>query len=302
MFFDKATNVWYLLTSADHNTVQINKINSDGSIGSLASTLTKGAYEAPSILVSAGVYFLLVSGKTGYRANANQAFWAPSPAGPWTGPSDIAPPAEKTYGSQNTYAFAVEGSRATTHVYMGDAWDSKGTAASNYVWLPVAVEAGARKIALQYYAMWRVDPGTGGRVVPGGVEARCLGDDNVCAAPAPATDSDNNTKQQRTMVRLFRTGDEIAFRNVTGRPGTPHEWVSIRYTVNDPDAGEAYVKVNDQTAPVNLSEYNSRAGYHHTVPVRLRLDEGDVNTITLGAVGAAGFEMEVEGLELHEDD
>ncbi|KAK8094628.1 Arabinanase/levansucrase/invertase [Apiospora hydei] len=246
-------------------------------------------------------------------------------AGPWTGPSDIAPPTEKTYGSQNTYAFAVEGSRATTHVYMGDAWDSKGSAASNYVWLPVAIDAGARTVALQYHAMWKVDPGTGvvsfpatrkryaaaeaekvagrdGAVVPLAAK-RCLSDDNVCAAAVPATNGDNNNaNQQRTKTHRLRTGDEVTFRNVTGRPGTPHEWVSVRYTVNDPDAGEAYVKVNDQTAPVNLSEYNSRAGYHHTVPVRLRLDEGDVNTITLGAVGAAGFEMEVEGLELHEDD
>jgi hypothetical protein len=31
---------WYLLTSADHNTVQINKINSDGTVGARASTLS----------------------------------------------------------------------------------------------------------------------------------------------------------------------------------------------------------------------------------------------------------------------
>lgn len=103
------------------------------------------------------------------------------------------------------------------------------------------------------------------------------------------------------MVHRLRTGDEVLFNNVTGRLGTSHEWVSVKYTVNDPDAGEAYIKFNDQATPVNLSEYNSRAGYHHTVPVRLRLDAGGVNAITLGAIGTAAFEMEVEGLELYED-
>ncbi|KAK7921228.1 carbohydrate-binding module family 35 protein [Apiospora marii] len=278
---------------------------------------TKGAYEAPGILESDGVYFLLVSGKTGYRANANQAFWATSLAGPWTGPSDIAPPAEKTYGSQNTYEFVVEGTEATTYIFMGDAWDSKGTAASNYVWLPVAVEAKGRRVTLQYHAMWKVDPVTGVVSYPatrrryaaeaeavGGrglvaMVKRCFGDENDCAAPA-ASDA---TKQRQVLVHRLRTGDEVTFRNVTGRLGTsPYEWVSVRYTVNDPDAGEAYIKINYQTIPVNLSEYNSRAGYHHTVPVRLPLDAGDVNTITLGAVGTAAFEMEVQGLELYEDD
>ncbi|KAK8133839.1 family 43 glycoside hydrolase [Apiospora sp. TS-2023a] len=315
MFFDKATNVWYLLTSADHNTVQINKINSDGSIGSLASSLTKGAYEAPGILESNGVYFLLVSGKTGYRANANQAFWATSLAGPWTGPSDIAPAAQKTYGSQNTYEFVVAGTQATTYIFMGDAWDSKGTAASNYVWLPVAVDAKNKKVTLQYHAMWKVDPVTGvvsypttrRRYAAGEAEVAggrgpvakakwCFGNEHDCTAAVAGAE------QQHAMVHRLRTGDEVTFRNVTGRLGTsPYEWVSVRYTVNDPDAGQAYIKVNDQATPVNLSEYNSRAGHHHAVPVRLRLDAGDVNTITLGAVGTAAFEMEVEGLELYED-
>ncbi|KAK7980512.1 hypothetical protein PG989_012969 [Apiospora arundinis] len=330
MFFDKATNAWYLLTSADHNTVQINKINSDGSIGSLTSSLSKGAYEAPGILEAGGVYFLIVSGKTGYRANANQAFYSTSLAGPWTGPSDIAPPSQKTYNSQNTYEFVVSGTQATTYVYMGDAWDSKGTAASNYVWLPAAVDSKVKKVTLQYHAMWKIDPVTGvvsfpatrKRYTAAEAEAsggsvrlvtkpkRCFGDGVGCPAAAASPALSGDFRQQHpTMVRRLRTGDEMTFQNVTGlglRTSSPphHEWVSIRYTVNDPAAGEAYVMVNDEHkgTPVNISEYNSRAGHHQAVPVRLRLDAGDVNTITIGAIGTEGFEMEVEGLELYHGD
>ena len=88
-----------------------------------------------------GVYFLIVSGKTGYRSNPNKVFWANSLAGPWTGGTDIAPADAKTYGSQNTFELTIKGTKKTTHIFMGDAWDSKGSAASNYVWLPMNVNA-----------------------------------------------------------------------------------------------------------------------------------------------------------------
>lgn len=89
-----------------------------------------------------GVYFLIVSGKTGWRANPNKVFWATSLNGPWSGGSDIAPQDQKTYGSQNTFELTVKGSQKTTYVYMGDAWDSKGGASSNYVWAPLNINAG----------------------------------------------------------------------------------------------------------------------------------------------------------------
>lgn len=38
--FQDTDETWYILTSADHNTVQVNKINSDGTIGAKASQLS----------------------------------------------------------------------------------------------------------------------------------------------------------------------------------------------------------------------------------------------------------------------
>lgn len=69
-------------------------------------------------------------------------FWADSIQGPWDGGSDIAPQAENTYNSQNTYELTVKGSEQTTYIYMGDSWDSKGGADSNYVWLPMDIDTG----------------------------------------------------------------------------------------------------------------------------------------------------------------
>lgn len=103
---------------------------------------------------------------------------------------------------------------------------------------------------------------------------------------------------------------EVVFENVTGT-GAP-EWVSFHYTVNDPTgkylfksrydgetshilifyfslaaAGEAYIYLNDQAA-LNISDMNSYAGYHQTVPVQLTLKPGDINTIKFAAVGSSG--------------
>jgi hypothetical protein len=40
MFYDEVSSKWYLLTSADHNTLQINAINTDGSVGERVSYLS----------------------------------------------------------------------------------------------------------------------------------------------------------------------------------------------------------------------------------------------------------------------
>jgi hypothetical protein len=86
-----------------------------------------------------GIYFLIVSSKTGYRSNPNKMFYASSLTGSWKGPYDIAPPAENTYGSQNTFELEIKGSTQTTYIYMGDAWKDNGGASSNYIWLPMKV-------------------------------------------------------------------------------------------------------------------------------------------------------------------
>ncbi|KAH8879315.1 hypothetical protein GQ53DRAFT_672334 [Thozetella sp. PMI_491] len=161
MFYDEATQTWYLLTSADHNTVQINKINSDGSLGDRVTAFTKGSYEAPGLFKVDNIYFLIVSGKTGWRSNPNKVFWANSLAGPWSGGTDIAPPDDKTYNSQNTFELTIKGSKQTTYIYMGDAWDSKGSAASNYVWLPMKVDTSAKMVTLDYHQKWKIDVKTG---------------------------------------------------------------------------------------------------------------------------------------------
>lgn len=103
--------------------------------------LSAGKYEAPGIFKTEGVYFLVVSSKTAYRPNANSVFTATSLVGPWSAPSGIAPLSNDTYGTQNTHELVIRGTKVTTFIYIGDAWDLTGSGSSNYTWTPINVNA-----------------------------------------------------------------------------------------------------------------------------------------------------------------
>ncbi|KAH8679683.1 Arabinanase/levansucrase/invertase [Tricladium varicosporioides] len=294
--FQDSDGTWYILTSADHNTVQINKINSDGSIGDKVSQLTGGAYEAPGILQVDSTYFLIVSGKTGWRSNPNKVFTSSSIKGPWTGGADIAPEAEKTYNSQNTFELTIDGSKKKTYIYMGDSWDSKGGPSSNYIWLPISASSSAKTFKLDYHAMWKVDTKTGEVSWPS--TAKRYEAENAIISGRASIGSCNHCLSKRSVTKVD-AGSEVIFRNVTGT-GSP-QWISFQYTVSDATAGEGHIFINAEQVPTNISSLNCRAGYHKTVPVELTLRAGDDNTIRFGASGNTDFEIIIDGIETYEE-
>ncbi|CZR60141.1 uncharacterized protein PAC_10037 [Phialocephala subalpina] len=317
--FKDTDGSWYILTSADHNIstnsilvlsirhlthliVQYKSTKSTRTDPSEPEPLNSirpaaGAYEAPGILKVDGVYFLIVSAKTGWRSNPNKMFYSTSITGSWTGPFDIAPQAENTYNSQNTFELTISGSKQTTYMYMGDSWDSKGGTSSNYIWLPIAVSSSAKTFSLQYHAMWKIDVGTGVVSYPT-TKKRYEAEDAVITGRAAVT-SCNDCISKRAVHRIG-SDSQVTFQNVIGT-GHP-QWFSIHYSVNSPEIGEAHIFVNDEPRPTNISLFNSRAGYHKVVPMELTLKPGNVNTITFGAMGSEDFEVHIDGIELFEDE
>jgi hypothetical protein len=106
-----------------------------------------------------GVYYHILSQKTGYRPNDGQLFTATDIAGPWSSNSNIAPAGTHTWNSQNTFELELPGSTQTTFVYMGDRWDGDDLGDSRYVWLPITF--GDRTIDLQWHDVWTIDVETG---------------------------------------------------------------------------------------------------------------------------------------------
>ncbi|EIM81457.1 Arabinanase/levansucrase/invertase [Stereum hirsutum FP-91666 SS1] len=291
----------YFLTSADSNNIQVNQINggSSISIGDRVADL-EGNYEAPGMLKSDGVYYLIVSSKTGYRPNPNKSFWSTSLTGSWSGPSDIAPESTNTYNSQNTNELKITGSSVTTWIYMGDDWDADGTAAANYVWLPISIDSGSHTLTLQDYAYWRVDVNTG-VVTTSTTGKRYEAHDGLVMRrgfeDSPAMYAEHKRSQA---VHNIDHESNVTFTGIEGT-GEP-QWVSIHYTVNNATAGEAHVHVNGEK--IKISDKNSRAGKFATVPVNLKLRKGADNVLTFGCDKRSEndhFEARLEGIEVIDD-
>ncbi|PQE05727.1 glycosyl hydrolase family 43 protein [Rutstroemia sp. NJR-2017a BVV2] len=311
---------WYLLTSADHNTLQVNQIHTNGTIGARINSLTGAPYEAPGMIKVDGIYFLIVSGKTAYAPNPNKMFWTTSINGTWTGPFDIAPNTTNTYDSQNSFELAVEGSECTTYVYMGDQFDATGSEESNYVWLPMAINSSAKTLTLEYHSMWKVNVSTGIVSFPT-VAKRHEAEHAELSGRAVGADCEHCVSKRAVYGNcnwLVSRHSTVTFHNVTGT-GSP-QWMSFQYTVSNPKvanldyttqstntlppphpAGETYISINNHSV-LKLSSLNSRAGYAKIVPVEVTLNRGDGNVVEFGAVGDEDFEVEIECLEVYEEE
>jgi hypothetical protein len=106
-----------------------------------------------------GLYYVIGSALTGWRANPNKYATATSLSGPWSEFKDIAPPEADTYGAQSTMMVKVVGTKATTVIFMGDIWEPKTQWDSRYLWMPL--EIGDGQLSLPAPKPWTLDVKTG---------------------------------------------------------------------------------------------------------------------------------------------
>ncbi len=110
-----------------------------------------------------GLYYVVGSVLTGWRANPNKYATAKRLEGPWSEFKDIAPPATNTYGSQSTMLVKVTGTKGTTVIFMGDIWHPSRQWDSRYLWMPL--EIGDGKLRLPEPRAWTLDVKTGEAVI-----------------------------------------------------------------------------------------------------------------------------------------
>lgn len=117
--------------------------------------------EAPALFKRDGVYFMLTSGTSGWNPNQQKYATAESLAGPWSEMKDVGN--DTAYGSQTAFVLPVQGSSATSYLYMGDRWgNSMGGSVndSQYVWLPLAFPT-RTTMDLPWYPQISLDTDTG---------------------------------------------------------------------------------------------------------------------------------------------
>ncbi|GIF04823.1 ricin-type beta-trefoil lectin domain protein [Actinoplanes siamensis] len=143
--------------------------------------------ESPAMAKVGNRYFLLTSHLTGWGTNDNVYATATSPAGPWSGFTNVAPAGTRTYDSQSSFLLPISGTAGTNYVYLGDRWNAGDLYSSLPVWLPITLTAGG-VAALSWYPSWGVDTSTGAITLPsyprltGNQSGRCL--DITGGAPA----------------------------------------------------------------------------------------------------------------------
>lgn len=120
-------------------------------------------YESPSMVKHEGIYYLFGSDLTGWSTNDNQYATAHSVKGPWGPWRDFAPVGSATFDSQVSVVFPVEGTDATTYVYVGDRWNPDDLYNSAPVWLPLKLEGS--EAALEWRDVWTMDIAEG-RIAP----------------------------------------------------------------------------------------------------------------------------------------
>ena len=115
--------------------------------------------EGGAIVHYDGLYYVLGSELTGWRANPNKYATAKSLAGPWSEFKDIAPPATNTYGSQSSMLLKIAGRKTTTVIFIGDIWRPQTQWDSRYLWMPL--EIGEGKMWLPEPKPWTLNVKTG---------------------------------------------------------------------------------------------------------------------------------------------
>lgn len=128
--------------------------------GQVNKNLVSG-FESPAIFRKDGIYYLLGSDLTSWERNDNYYFTATSLNGPWTARGIFAPPGTLTWNSQTTFVLAVEGTKDTTFMFMGDRWSfPKQASAATYIWQPLTISGTSLSIP-QYWESWKISTSTG---------------------------------------------------------------------------------------------------------------------------------------------
>ncbi|HLL37266.1 MAG TPA: RICIN domain-containing protein [Streptomyces sp.] len=140
--FTDTDGTGYMVSAARENhDLHIYRLTADytGVASLVANPWPGGHREAPALFKRNGVYFMLTSGATGWNPNQQRYATATSLAGPWSAMADVGD--ATAYGSQTAYVLPVQGTSATSYLYLGDRWGNSfgGTVNdSRYVWLPLA--------------------------------------------------------------------------------------------------------------------------------------------------------------------
>ncbi|WP_089100179.1 RICIN domain-containing protein [Streptomyces hyaluromycini] len=176
------------------------------------------SYEAPAMIKSNGVYYLLASHLTGWSLNDNVYATTTSLSGTWSSFRNFAAPGTHTYGSQTANIITVAGTSGTTFVYAGDRWNTSDLGASKLVWLPMTISGTVVNVG--QYPTWSLDVSAGTWTPNSGVPS----------AAAHTLTNANSSMLLDVSGASTATNAKIVQTSSTG--GTDQQWTATKVSDN----------------------------------------------------------------------
>jgi hypothetical protein len=166
LFSDYKTGASYAMYSngdrVEGRDVYLSKFNNNiTAVEEVTFRFNKYDFEAPTIIQTDKSYFALMSHKTGYRPNNVVAMRADKLQGPWSQPFFVSPAYTRTFSTQSGFSWRLQGSQATTYLYMADQWDLNSIWESRNVWLPMEINEKDGSIKVLWYDVYDLDTKTG---------------------------------------------------------------------------------------------------------------------------------------------
>lgn len=153
----------YMISAANENyDLHVYRLTADfAGVATLVRQWVGDHREAPALFKRNGVYFMLTSGATGWSPNQQRYSTATSITGAWSAWQNTGDAA--AYGSQTAFVLPVQGSQATSYLYLGDRWAgavSRPVNESRYVLLPLRFPSNTT-MAMDWHPQTSVDTATG---------------------------------------------------------------------------------------------------------------------------------------------
>ncbi|MEO7769212.1 MAG: glycoside hydrolase family 43 protein, partial [Ferruginibacter sp.] len=155
IFLDDDGRAYHIYASEYNATLQIAELTDDylAHTGKYVRAFAGRFMEAPAMFKRNGLYYLIMSGTTGWNPNPARAAVSPSIWGPWTETGNPCLDADSatTYHSQSTYILPVAGKK-NAFIFMADRWNADNPVDGRYVWLPIEFEED--RLVLKWYKQW----------------------------------------------------------------------------------------------------------------------------------------------------
>ncbi|KAK9850298.1 hypothetical protein MYU51_012173 [Penicillium brevicompactum] len=286
--------------SVDGRDVYISSMNDNlTSLEDVVYRFPKYDLEAPTIMQTEKSYWALMSHKTGYRPNNVVAFRADSLKGPWSQPFIVSPLNTRTFNSQSGYTLRIEGTKKTTYLYIGDQWDSNSVWDSRYIWLPIQIDEKAKTLELEWHDVYDLNVKTG-EWKP--VKGKTYNAKSAKVSGDAYKQEANFGTDGIILTGIYANSSTATFENIEGS-GKP-QWVSFYYQNTDdmgfgdqpggsPDRiGGSWqlrrissVIVNGEPSSIQtLYQRDTHKGIILSTPLKLTLQKGKKNTITIGGL------------------